>query len=166
MKVFIYSRKAIKKILQSGLPNNTAVISFYDPPNIMTGEITKPVNFKGIAKRVFTIPIHDIDREILADYGLSVDTYFPEVNNLAEFIYEAYKNGLDIICQCEYGQSRSAACAAAILEHFYKTGITVFSDYKYYPNQLIFNKVLTALNQLEKEQQKGIKNERSYLCKV
>ena len=55
MKVFIYSRKAIKKILQSGLPNNTADISFYDPPNIMTGEITKPVNFKGIAKRVFTI---------------------------------------------------------------------------------------------------------------
>ena len=166
MKVFIYSRKAIKKILQSGFPNNAVVISFYDPPNIMTGEITKPLNFNGIAKRVFTISIHDIDLEILEDYGLSVDTYFPEVNNLAEFIYEAYKNGLDIICQCEYGQSRSAACAAAILEHFYKTGITVFSDYKYYPNQLIFNKVLTALNQLEKEQRKGIKNERSYLCKV
>ena len=59
------------------------------------------------------------------------------MNNL----YDAYEKGLDIICQCEYGQSRSAGCAAAILEHFQGNGITIFRDYKYYPNKLIFNKV-------------------------
>ena len=52
---------------------------------------------------------------------------------------------MDIICQCDYGQSRSAACAAAILEHFERNGISIFADYRYYPNQLVFNKVLKAL---------------------
>lgn len=89
--------------------------------------------------------IHDIDIEILEDYGLTFETYFPEVNELAEFIIKAEKDGFDIICQCEYGQSRSAACAAAILEYFYHNGISIFADYRYYPNQLIFNKLFQAL---------------------
>ena len=95
---------------------------------------------------MFKIGIHDIDIEILGDYGLTYETYFPEANQLADFILTAEKQGLDIICQCEYGQSRSAACAAAIMEFFYGTGIKIFADYRYYPNQLIFNKVLDALN--------------------
>ena len=77
-----------------------------------------PVDYKGKAKRVFAVAIPDIDIEILGDYGLTFDTYFPEADRLAEYIDRAYKDGLDIICQCEYGQSRSAACAAAILEHY------------------------------------------------
>ena len=52
---------------------------------------------------------------------------------------------MNIICQCEHGQSRSAACAAAIKEHFEKSGIDIFADYRYYPNQLIFNKLRDAL---------------------
>jgi hypothetical protein len=49
------------------------------------------------------------------------------------------------VCQCEYGQSRSAACAAAIKEYYDHDGISIFADYRYYPNQLIFNKLLDAL---------------------
>lgn len=146
MKVYIYSRKAIEELLQSGFPENTAVISFYDPPSKRTGEVFKPVDYKGKAERVFTIPIYDIDIEILEDYGLTFDTYFPEVNSLAEYIHQAYKDGLDIICQCEYGQSRSAACAAAILQYYYNDGISVFADYRYYPNQLVYNKIKNALD--------------------
>ncbi len=145
MKVQIYSRKAIEELLQGDFPANTAVISFYDPPSKRTGEVFKPVDYKRKAERVFTIPIHDIDIEILEDYGLTFATYFPEVNRLAEYIRQAHKDGLDIICQCEYGQSRSAACAAAILEHYEQNGISVFADYRYYPNQLIFNKLKEAL---------------------
>lgn len=152
MKVQIYSRKAIEELLQSGFPENTAVISFYDPPSKRTGEVFKPVDYKGKAERIFTIPIHDIDIEILEDYGLTFDTYFPEVNSLAEYIHQAHKDGLDIICQCEYGQSRSAACAAAILEHYYNDGISVFADYRYYPNQLVFNKVRKALEETTKKE--------------
>lgn len=57
--------------------------------------------------------------------------------------------GMDIICQCEYGQSRRAGCAAAILKHYEHKGIDIFRAYKYYPNQLIFNKIYEALNQLK-----------------
>ena len=145
MEVQIYSRKAIEELLRGDFPDNVAVISFYDPPSKRTGKVYTPVDYKGKAKRVFTVPIHDIDIEILEDFGLTFDTYFPEVNRLAEYIHQAYKDGLDIICQCEYGQSRSAACAAAILEHYYREGISIFADYRYYPNQLVYNKVKDAL---------------------
>ena len=149
MKVQIYSRKAIEELLQGDFPKNTAVISFYDPPSKRTGEIYKPVDYKGKAEKVFAIQIHDIDIEILENYGLTFDTYFPEVNSLAEYIHQAHKDGLDIICQCEYGQSRSAACAAAILQYYYNDGISVFADYRYYPNQLIYNKVKKALDMIK-----------------
>lgn len=145
MDVKIYSRKEIEKLLHEGFPDNVAIISFCDPRTKRTDQKYKPVDYSGITDRVFQVAIHDIDREILGDYGLTYDTYFPEVDNLAKFIYAAKVDGLDTICQCEYGQSRSAACAAAILEHFYKTGISVFADYRYYPNQMVFHKVFDAL---------------------
>lgn len=90
----------------------------------------------------------DIDIETLEEFGLTVDTYFPEADALAAFIRSAHSDGLDIICQCEYGQSRSAACAAAIKEFFEGRGIEIFADYRYYPNQLVFNKLLEALKKI------------------
>ena len=77
--------------------------------------------------------------------GLTYDTYLLEADALAAFIYQARADGLDILCQCEYGQSRSAACAAAILEHFDSTGISIFADYRYYPNQVVYHKIIDAL---------------------
>ena len=106
MKVDIYARKAVEELLKNDFPKNTAVISFYDPPNIRTGEISKPVDYKGKPERLFAAAVHDIDIDILEDYGLTFDTYFPEAESLAEFIRQAHDDGLDIICQCEYGQSR------------------------------------------------------------
>lgn len=149
MNVKIYSRKAMEELLKDNVLENTAVISFYDPPSKRNSKVSAPVDYTGKCDRVFSVAIHDIDLEILGNYGLTYDTYFPEAEKLTEFIYKAKQDGLDIICQCEYGQSRSAACAAAILEHFYKSGITVFADYRFYPNQLIFNKLLTALNEVQ-----------------
>lgn len=148
MNVDIYSRKAVEELLEKGFPENTAVISFYDPPNICTGEVTKPVDYQGKAERVFYVSIYDIDIEVLPDFGLTYDTYFPEADRLAEFIMKARDDCLNIICQCEYGQSRSAACAAAILEYYFCRGISVFADYRYYPNQLIYNKIKNALEKI------------------
>lgn len=145
MNVKIYSRKAMEELLKDNVLENTAVISFYDPPSKKNSKIYVPVDYTGKCDRVFSVGIHDIDLEVLGDYGLTYDTYFPEAEKLAEFIYKAKQDGLDIICQCEYGQSRSAACAAAILEHFYGTGISVFVDYRYYPNQVVYHKVFDAL---------------------
>ena len=145
MKVTIYSRKAIEKIQKQDFPKNVAVISFYDPNEGQTAPRYKPVDYTGKSDWVFQVAIHDIDLSVLGKFNMTYDTYFPEADQLAKFIYDAKENGLDIICQCEYGESRSSGCAAAILEHFYKNGISIFADYRYYPNQLIYHKVFDAL---------------------
>jgi protein-tyrosine phosphatase len=66
---------------------------------------------------------------------------------VAEFIHQAVTDGVEIVCQCEYGQSRSAGLGAAILEYYERRGIDIFRDYRYYPNQLIFNKAYEAMVQ-------------------
>ena len=150
MKVNVCSRKAAEELVKTAELNNVAVVSFYDPPSRRTGEVFSPLDYQGKAARVFSVALYDIDLEILSDYGLSYDTYFPEVDALAEFIRTAHDDGLDLFCQCEYGQSRSAACAAAVREYYYKDGIEVFADYRYYPNQLVYHKVYDALKQCDK----------------
>ena len=151
MEVSIYSRKAIKELIEKGFPQNTAVISFYTPKNKRDYE-ERRVNYNDICDKVFYVGIPDIDIEILGDYGYTYETYLAEADELAKFIYEAKADSLDIICQCDYGQSRSAACAAAILQHFELRGINIFADYRYYPNQLIYHKVFDAL---EKQKERG-----------
>lgn len=145
MNVSIHSRESIEALIREGLPPNTAIISFYDPITTRTPKGYKPVDYSGVANPVFQIAVHDIDLEILGEYNLTYETYFPEAQALAAFICQAFESGMNILCQCEYGQSRSAACAAAILEHFYGNGISIFADYRYYPNQLVFHKVFDAL---------------------
>lgn len=67
-----------------------------------------------------------------------------QTQQMAEFVL-----GLEsvdtLICQCEHGQSRSAGVAAAVLEYYYRKGIAVFADARYYPNKYVFRKLLHAL---------------------
>ena len=141
----------MEKLISSGKVENTAIISFHDPVGRgrRCAQHYKPIEFTGKCDRVMQIAILDLDPEALSDFGMSVETYFLEADALAEFIYKAKENGVDIICQCEYGQSRSAGCAAAILEHFESRGIDVFADYRYYPNQLVYHKVFDALEKFK-----------------
>lgn len=148
MQISIYSREAVTKLLQSDFPENVAVISFYDPPS---NHSNPSVDYSAETERVFAIAIHDIDLSVLPEFHLTYNTYFPEADKLAEFIYKAKSDGLDIICQCEYGESRSSGCAAAIREHFYGDGISIFADYRYYPNQVIFHKVFDALEKFAED---------------
>lgn len=145
MKIFIYSRKAMEELLKSDFPKNVAVISFYDPPGSFRDADYQPVDYSAKTDRVFQVALHDIDLAVLPKYHLTYETYFPEADDLAEYIFKAKRDGKDIICQCEYGESRSSGCAAAIHEYFYKDGIDVFADYRYYPNQMVYHKVYDAL---------------------
>lgn len=145
MNIRICSRKEIEALIANEFPSNAAVVSFYDPKSRRTPREYAPVDYREKCDRLFAVGVHDIDIEILPDYGLTFETYLPEANALAQFILQAERDGLDLICQCEYGQSRSAACAAAVKEFFNRSGIEIFADYRYYPNQLIFNKILAAL---------------------
>lgn len=148
MKVAIYSRPELKRLLKEKIPAETAIISFCDSCD-ETENSPIPADYDETA--VFRIVLDDIDIEELEELGLSEDTFFPEAEELAQFIYRAHGKKMNLICQCEYGQSRSAACGAAILEHFCKSGISIFRDYRYTPNKLIFNKVYEALRKIAGE---------------
>lgn len=150
MKITIHSRESIEELLQSGFPENTALIRFYDVELMGLNSKFKPVSFYNKAQRIFQLPLMDIDMDELKYYDFTYDTFFTESDELAKFIYSAILDDLDIICQCEYGQSRSAGCAAAILEFFEGNGISIFSDYRYFPNKIVYHKLLEALNKFGK----------------
>ena len=102
MNVRIMSRKAMEEHLAQGVLENTSIISFYDP--IGSGKRRKesdyrPIFFEGKCENVFSVAIHDLDPEALADFGLTVEGFFPEATELARFIYDAKNENRDIICQ-------------------------------------------------------------------
>ena len=148
MDVSIYSREAVSHLLCSGIfPKNAAVISFYDPPDGKWKSLGK-VDYSSTDARVIYVPARDIDPPVLEREGLSYDDYFKEADEVASFILSAAHDCMTVICQCEYGQSRSAACAAAIRQYFNSDGIEVFADYRYYPNQMIYHKVYDTLKKV------------------
>ena len=150
MKVTIYSRDEIEDIISKGaFPDNTAVISFYDPAIKRLDKSYTYVDYSNICDMVFYSELDDLDIDVLCDKGYTYETYFSEAEDMARFIIKAYSQGRDIICQCEYGQSRSAGCAAAIMEHFDHNGIEVFADYRRFPNQMVFNKLRDALDKTD-----------------
>lgn len=140
MKVKIYSRKQIQKLIHSNFPKNTAVISFF-------GEGERPVYFPdGIIH--LRLDIDDLSASCIKD----PDSYhIDDFRRIAKFVRLCDYKGLDIICQCEAGISRSAGTAAAILEYFEQDGLSVFSDYRYAPNQVFFNNLLFCLQETDKE---------------
>ena len=101
----------------------------------------------------------DVDNDVFADESfdeLTQEEIFnlekkyniiseDQANEIASF-YEKSKDSIAVLfCQCEHGQSRSAAVAAAILEIRNRRGIQIFADDRYYPNKVVFRKVLAAL---------------------
>lgn len=156
MNISIYSREAAEQMIAAGrFPQNTAVISFFDPEIRRTDEAYAHVDYSKVCKDVYYCELDDLDSDDLPE--LTYDTFFPDAAQIAEFVYAAVHRGQAIICQCDYGQSRSAGCAAAILEHFDHTGIRIFADYRYYPNQIVYHKLSDAL-----ERQKRYSENRRY----
>lgn len=141
MKVDIYSCEEIERLIaEFRFPEGAAVIGFVDSID------EAGVDYSSVCADCFKIPFEDLEIDELTENGYTYEACIPEADELAVYIYKAYNCGRNIICQCEYGQGRSAGCAAAILEHFYHSGISVFSDYRYYPNKVVYHKVLDALN--------------------
>ena len=149
MNVEVFSKFSIPKLIASGFPENTAVISFYSPVN---GSEKNKFNYEGVCQDVFYVGVYDITSiESFAEYGYTNETFLAEADELAQFIYDVKQRGMNIICQCEFGSSRSAACAAAILEHFDKRGSVILSNDRYHPNQIIYKKILLALEKVEEQ---------------
>ncbi len=127
MNVKICSRKEIERLLNHDFPADTAVISFYD------SDSAPRVDYQEKADSVLYVSLDDFQTEL------------PQAKEIAKFIRTAETKGLNIICQCESGQSRSAGCAAAILEHYYQTGQSIFDDYRYHPDEMIYYELLNVL---------------------
>lgn len=139
ISVDIYSRDFIENyILPKDFFKNTAVISFYDPDRYNDEKDSYSlVDYNGKTDNVLYIPLDDFQTEL------------PEVDKIAVFVYSANAKGLQIICQCESGQNRSAGCAAAILEHFSKSGGSIFNDDRYHPDEMVYYAVLDALERFD-----------------
>lgn len=151
MNVTIYSREEMEVIISQGeFPKNTVVISFCDFAIKRIDKNYTFVDYSSVCKDVFYSEVDDLDLYAIKEEGLTYDLYFSEADEIAKFIYSAYEKGNNIICQCEHGQSRSAGCAAAILEYFYHNGISIFTDYRYYPNRVIYHKIYDALSNIRK----------------
>ena len=77
-----------------------------------------------------------------------INEHYPEI---ADYMICKRKEGKDLICQCDYGVSRNAGCAAVILEMWNHKGLVILADYRYTPNQFVYNKVLKELKERNKQ---------------
>lgn len=121
--------------IKEGLPSNVAIISFSDTEEefVVFPNKTDVLHVAFYDVRPYTVSKHH--------YG----GILPQARQIAEYIFKKISEGKDIICQCDYGISRSAGCAAAIMEMWGNRGIEIFADYRYSPNQFVYNKVLKEL---------------------
>ena len=152
MKILIKSRSEIEAMSHTHFPTHTALISITDADCAFATLKNQPeyllqVAFDDIDNEVF---VDELGRSPTEEERVVLETKYNMFTNeqalqIASF-YFAHKDTIStLICQCEHGQSRSAAVAAAILEFRSRRGIVIFSHDNYYPNKVVFRKVLEAL---------------------
>lgn len=140
MKVSILSKSELFKLIEKKeLTSKSAVVSFADEKE----------DFLDFPKNVDVLKVVFYDIRPSSTVKEHYDNLLPEANDIAHFVHQKILEGKDIICQCDCGISRSAGLAAAILQRYAHRGIDVFADYKYTPNQFVYNKVYQALMRLK-----------------
>lgn len=155
MKVSIMSRKGIEELSLTPFETATALISITDFNYTFANLKYKP---QYLLQLTFDdVPVGDgffeeegrtlSDEEIAnleKKYHSITDA---QVKQIIDF-YNSVKDSVDVlICQCEHGQSRSAAIAAAIKEFEVGAGIDIFSNDMYYPNKSVYRKLIKYLNE-------------------
>ncbi len=148
MKLKICGKKQIERLAKTPFVGRVALISIGDCDDDPPSLINKPQFF--LELHFDDITLTEFNRLSEADK----DGYKPitdeQARQIAEFVYDVKDKADVLICQCMYGQSRSAAVAAAVAEHFFRKGIAIFSNEKYLPNKTVYSKVMSALQAVEK----------------
>ena len=140
MKISILSKSELFRLIENKqLTSKSAVISFADEED----------DFLDYPDNVNVLKVVFYDIRPSSTVKEHYDKLLPEAKDIAIFVNQAIKEGKDIICQCDYGISRSAGLAAAILQRYAHRGLDVFADYRYTPNQFVYNKVYKALMELD-----------------
>ena len=152
MKILIKSRKEIEALSKKPFSGKTLLISITDINDIPVELVNKPeylirVSFDDVDNDVI---VDEVGKEATVEAKAAVEKKYNMISReQAHEIAKTYYNHKDeintLICQCEHGQSRSAAVAAAILEFRSRRGIEIFTDDRFYPNKVVFRKVLEAL---------------------
>ena len=152
MKILIKSRKEIETISKQPFLDNTLLISITDTNDV-------PVDLTYQPAFLLRVSFDDVDNDVIVDevgkHATQEEIAIVEkkynmfsqkqANEIAEFYHKHKDEITTLICQCEHGQSRSAALAAAILEFRRKRGIEIFANDAFYPNKVVFRRVLEAL---------------------
>lgn len=153
MQIHILSREKIEKLAKTPFAPDTAVISITDFD-------TEYAQLENEPKHLLQLVFDDVDNDVFLDHPRlkreTVEKKYHMYTTLharavARFYAQIKNTAKVLICQCEHGQSRSAAIAAAIMEYRDKNGIEVFADDNLWPNKMIFKKTLEALQKPTKK---------------
>ena len=150
MKIEIHSMQSLKRLAHKPFAPDTALISIGDFGTEFPPLEHQPAHI--LRMEFDDITLSDIDYESSGRYAFRLFSE-EQANQIAAFVYRHREDCETLLCQCHYGQSRSAAVAAAIKEHFDHNGIDIFADEqeRYCPNLYVFRKTLQALQNKEAE---------------
>ena len=150
MKVEIHSIQSLKRRAHKPFAPDTALISIGDFGKELPLLEYKPAHI--LRMEFDDVTPSEIDYESSERYAFRLFSE-EQANKIADFVYRYWESRGTLLCQCHYGQSRSAAVAAAIKEHFYHNGIEIFADEqeRYCPNVYVFRLTLRALRNREAE---------------
>ena len=119
--------------------------------------------FAGLKHRpewLLQLKFDDVDNDVFKDepetpQGVLEEKYHmfndAMAKQVADFYFQIQGKAKMMICQCEHGQSRSAAISAAINEYRSGSGIEIFADDDYYPNKRVFNMTLNQLRECDED---------------
>ena len=153
MKIGILNRPDIEELATRPFKEKTALISITDYDDEYAELQYRP-------EYLLQIKFDDVDNDIFLDlqgnllpkekhesvankYHIITDE---QAKTIVDFVKEIQNKADILICQCEHGQSRSAAVAAAVTEYLYRDGIKVFSADEYFPNKVVFRKIYEKLS--------------------
>jgi predicted protein tyrosine phosphatase len=152
INIEIEDRKSIIERAKKPFPLHTALISITDVDAGVIVLKNKPEHF--LFLKFNDENFDDLEFNLGKTPTKKEQQQYAKINNMisdeqAEKIAIFIKSNINevdtLICQCEYGQSRSAALAAAIKQFIFKNGIEIFADDRYYPNKYVYRKILSAL---------------------
>lgn len=153
MNIKIMSRDAIEMFCEHPFVEKVALISITDYGYDFVELKNKPQHllqlvFDDVDGDVF---IDELPKNPSTDDKIKIEKKYhmfsnDQANQIVEFVNDVWDKVDVIICQCEHGQSRSAAIAAAIMQYKYQNGIDIFADDNYYPNKFVYRKAFSALN--------------------
>ncbi|GHV41826.1 hypothetical protein FACS189490_09500 [Clostridia bacterium] len=138
-KVEIYSFEAVERRAKTPWGGKTALISVGD-----IGTDAPTLNHK--PDYYLRLTFDDVSDDDPDDDGVQITP--EQAGTIAKFIIEHIPLVNTFTFQCEYGESRSAAIAAAMLQYFSGSGIDIFADTRYFPNKLAYKMVLASLSRL------------------